>query len=232
MTTALCIPIHTYCEPATQNMVEAACVEFNFIRPNRHLAYFREVGNSDIAAARTYLAHRAFQAGAERILWVDADMHFTLDDVARLLSGTALVRGTNYWTRSGIRASWGVDAGGEFEMGDTGQVYAVDYVGFGLTVTEKQAFGLAEKTKPTLLALPGQPGKFVPHVFKQRDDEHQEDGVFCARVREQGGTVSVDTRICPGHGPGTNPVYWWTNQMKARAPKHAKMVCDPVVRAA
>jgi hypothetical protein len=95
-------------------------------------------------------------------------------------------------------------------------------------LTSVGSFALAElaaERDPTMNPTPTLPldntpesTRVGPHWFKELP-KHQEDSSFCARVRAGGGRVVVDTRICGGHGPGTNPVYWWTKWVNERAPK-------------
>jgi hypothetical protein len=214
-------PIHSFIYPATQLCINRAAKAhgMSIVEP--------EIGNSDIAAARTYLARKALSAGASGILWVDADMVFTVDDVAALLAGDADVRGTNYWTRDGEQPSWRPLEDGDVEMGSAGRVYQARYVGFGLTYTTMAALGIAAQTPPLLDGS--------PHWFKQLP-EAQEDESFCTRVRGfrpdllgdaktmdveapmLSGSVTVNTRICPGHLQ-PNPVYWWSNSLLKQAPR-------------
>jgi hypothetical protein len=215
--------IHSFIYPTTQQCINSAAKAhgMGILEP--------EIGNSDIAAARTYLARKALAAGATGILWVDADMLFTVNDVAMLIfGGHGDVRGTNYWTRDGKLPTWRPVEDGEYELGASGRVYPAHSVGFGLTYTGPNALALAAQAGCPQLPFEDQPPGVVrtgPHWFKQLQLE-QEDGSFCARVTASGGTVTVDTRICPGHLE-PRPVYWWSRWLEAQAPKSG---CVPLRR--
>lgn len=217
MKTIICTPQHRYIEPETQrDIITAAQAHgLRILQP--------EVGNSSIAAARSYLARNALATGCDWILWWDADNTASIELVGKLLEhrGTGpQIIGADYWTRDGKGPTWVPFEGGEFMFGEAGQVYKVKSVGFGMTLTSREAFDLAAWSNCPSLPLLDDETKTGPHWFKELD-KLQEDSSFCKRVRDAGGTVVVDTRLNSGHLQMQN-VYWFTNALKKRRPKSGR----------
>ncbi len=215
MRAALLQVVYTHNEPETERCVAAACDELKLLRMPALQ------GQSSLGEVRSEAARLALETECDGFIFVDSDMQFTVEDVARVLAllGKHDVVGCNYWDRSGVAPVWRptaqavADAGGKFTNGEGGSVVPAR-VGMGLTGFTRHAIELAARTAPV-----GENG--TPHYFAQGvfDGEWlREDMAFSQRVMDAGGSCVVDTSVCPGHGGGCNPVYWWTGLVNRARP--------------
>lgn len=139
---------------------------------------------------RTELVRLAIAQQASHLLFVDADMRFPTDTVARLLTAEHGLRwrshlglqaptavGANYRART-MDAWTARTAEGPLSSRGKSGVEEVETVGFGVTLVN---LGELAKMPEPWFGLPWDGQKHVG-----------EDVYFCARVREQGGRIYVD----------------------------------------
>lgn len=147
------------------------------------------VSGTYVHRAREELAEVATQAGADFILWVDSDMRFPRDALARLLLHGEDMVGINY-SKRGLPPEYVAvkDVGwNEGEIGepcvtgpDSEGLEKVEAIGFGLVLMRTHIFAQLADEKPWFWYEDGDNG----HVG--------EDVYFCRLVNEAGFDIYVD----------------------------------------
>lgn len=149
-----------------------------------------------VPVARQTLAEAALKGNYSHIMWLDADMRFPKDTVARLLAHDADIVGANYSTRTIPPRFVAIKQVGDSHKGivplrcvtlppSTG-LEEVEAIGFGVTLM-----------KVDVLRKLHDPAGTLGHWFQTRwDDETQlhmgEDVYFCRLARRAGARVFVD----------------------------------------
>jgi hypothetical protein len=119
--------------------------------------------------ARSLIVQDALQLDATHIMWIDSDMHFPRNTLARLQSHQLDIVGCTYQRR---RAPWG-PAHEELDAGNASPLAAVAWLPGGMLLVRTMVY----KTLGT------------PYYTTF---EHSEDVEFCLRAREYGYTVWLD----------------------------------------
>jgi hypothetical protein len=160
----------------------------------------RLAGFSRIDFARSLMATQALDDGHDHLFWIDDDVVFQPDDVARLCeSGVPLVAGV--YPKKG-RRELAVHAAPEttaFEFGAHGGVVEVRFVATGFLYTHRCVY---ESISPGLPVCNESFGQrvvpyFLPFVMNTEQGPWYlgEDFAFCERARRAGHRILVDTRI-------------------------------------
>ena len=179
----------------------------------RGYAVRREYGHSAIDAGRNVMAARALRDGFDELMWIDADVAFSPDDVERLRRhGRPITCGI--YPKKGPRSMAANFPPGtrEVRFGRDGGLVRVAQVGFGFVHTRRQAYEqIAERCRLPLCNEtwndPLHPF-FWPMVKSERRDGrllhhyYAEDDAFCERAAEAGLEIWADTRLRLWHvGP-------------------------------
>lgn len=139
------------------------------------------------------------RSGYERLLWVDSDIEFTVDDVGRLMAvidgGADVAVGCYRLKREG--SDFAAHTGGRLMRLDdmTGGVIDVDYAGTGFMLIHRRAFEMIEGSLPVIDTE--QYGEMRRWWSFDVDGgvELPEDYCFCHKVRMAGGKVRMDTSV-------------------------------------
>ena len=145
--------------------------------------------SSHLAEARNVLLVEALKTNADRILFADDDIAFTVDDVRALLAVEEDVVAGAYTTRT----PRGVVAGDPIEGGaKRGALLPMRCVGMGLTMLSRACVERMVEAHPmTAFEFRAEGGRV-----------HGEDEVFCQKWRAMGGAVWMHTGVRVGHvGP-------------------------------
>jgi hypothetical protein len=160
----------------------------------------RAGGHAAIDFARSLLATRALTDGFDELLWIDDDIVFEPEDVARLRgSGEALVAGV--YPKKGRRelALHAAPGTSSFTFGPDGGIVEVRYAGTGFMYTHRRLYDAMAAELPTCNAHFGEPvvPYFLPFVVETEKGPWYlgEDYAFCERTRRAGFRVLVDTRV-------------------------------------
>jgi hypothetical protein len=170
----------------------------------------RAFGQSAIDAARSRLATQALKNGYKEILWIDADVAFTVADVERIRSHGLLIVG-------GIYAKKGVPELACAQLPQTQAILfeptatlvEVQYLPAGFLYTRAEAYAAIQAKFNLPLCYPDvEPAALVPYfwpmILTEGDKPRYlgEDFAFCHRAREAGIRVMADPAIRLAHfGP-------------------------------
>ena len=163
---------------------------------------WRVRGYSAVDAARNQLATDALAKGFPELLWVDSDVAFDPNDVARLRSHD-LPFTCGLYPKKGPRqfACEFLPNTPPVRFGTKGGLTAIRYCGFGFTHVRRAVFEAVQKHynlpvcnqrfKSVLVPY------FQPMVVPDGDGlwSLSEDYAFCERARQAGFPVMADTRI-------------------------------------
>ena len=144
------------------------------------------VKSSHLPESRTRLVARAYELEASHILWLDSDMKFPADTIARLLNHNLAVVGANYPTKE-MEARPTAYADDENYVGPvwTGErsegVAQVAACGMGVLLTDMRVF---DALSPPFFAFEPQGPDFVKQLG--------EDVYFCQKLGKAGIPVHVD----------------------------------------
>jgi hypothetical protein len=172
----------------------------------RGLEVRRYPSTAAVDRTRCDAATTALADGFDELIWIDSDIRFEPDDVARL-------RDHDLPIVAGVYAKKGVqdlalhleDGTTELAMGEGGGLYDVRYVGAGFLCTQRLVYDDIQRT----FALPVCNTKFgartVPYFLPMVIADGGpywylgEDYAFCERARQAGHKIVVDTTIRLGH---------------------------------
>ena len=170
----------------------------------------RAFGQSAIDAARSRLATQALKNGYKEILWIDADVAFTVTDVERIRSHGLLLVG-------GIYAKKGVPELACAQLPQTQNILfeptagpmEVQYLPAGFLYTRAEAYAAIQQKFNLPLCYPEiEKAAMVPYFWPlilQEGNQARylgEDFAFCHRAREAGIRVMADPAIRLAHfGP-------------------------------
>ncbi len=144
--------------------------------------------------ARMALAHAALSKGADYILFLDSDMRFPPDTLARLLARNLPMVGCNYVSRQYPIRYIGVETVADIETGEDGVQLKTLPSDEGVAECEALGFGVMLIRREVFEALPDpkeQPWWWYEWLPKQ-GKQIGEDVYFCRLVREAGISVHVD----------------------------------------
>jgi predicted O-methyltransferase YrrM len=163
---------------------------------------WRVRGYSAVDAARNQMATDALAQGFAELMWIDSDIAFDPDDVARLRAhDLPLVCGL--YPKKGPRqfACEFMPGTAAVRFGRGGWSVEVRYCGFGFTLVRRAVFDaiLKQFQLPVCNKRFGSPlvPYFAPMVVPDPGGEWSisEDYAFCERARRSGFAVVADTRI-------------------------------------
>jgi hypothetical protein len=154
-----------------------------------------------VHTARQELLVAALQGGADYVLFLDSDMRFPKDTIARLLSHKKSMVGTNYPRRGvppeyvAIKRSVALGEDGERVEGELLQttdestgLEEVEALGFGCVLVHRSVFGAMGQVHD-----PREKGPFWFFEYHPEIKTHiGEDVFFCRLAREVGTTIYVD----------------------------------------
>lgn len=186
--------------------VVAICPFYDTIRPETEagLRAVESMGihvdrpqSSSIARMRSERASYWTAHGAERLLYIDADMGFTPDDVKRLLAhDLPFVVAPYFQRRCGGEAVFRpLDEAAPIIIGKGGGLIELRYSGFGFNAVKTEVFHRIAQTVPMLQE--GYPPFFQEMLLEEKGGVSwlSEDTSFCRRARDVGVTIHCDTSI-------------------------------------
>lgn len=160
-----------------------------------------------IDRTRCEAATGALAEGFEELMWIDSDIAFEAEDVARLRSAGHAVIGGVYAKKGQPGFAFHPAPGTrELVLGERGGPLAVKYVGAGFLLTHRRVYDDIERVfalpRCNSFAVPLVP-YFLPMVIPEpRTGGHWylgEDYAFCERAARAGHVTHVDTSIRLGH---------------------------------
>jgi hypothetical protein len=165
----------------------------------------RMAGNSAIDLARSMMATEVLDQGYEDILWVDADIAFTVDSVEKL-RGHKLPIACGLYAKKGQRelAAYLLPETKEVVFGEAGGLLEVRYVGAGFVLTRREVYeDIRDKLEIKRVNTRWGAGFypfFQPLVIEDPAKEGAlwylgEDFAFCERARRAGHTIFADTTV-------------------------------------
>jgi hypothetical protein len=195
------VPYLTHIEPACERGLREL--------ERRGLEVRRFPATAAIDRTRSEMATAALGDGFDELFWIDSDIAFDADDVARL-RGHDLPIAAGLYAKKGARsfAAYLEPGTRTLQLGAKGGLCRVRYIGLGFLCTQRQVYdgvqGLFSLPPCNLrFGVPVVP-YFLPMVIA--DDEHPggywylgEDYAFCERARQVGHAVVVDSSIRLGH---------------------------------
>ena len=170
----------------------------------------RHAASAAVDRARCDLATATLADDVDAILWIDADVSFTLAEVERLCAHD-LPLAAGLYAKKGV-ADFAVHLlrdTTELHVGDGGGLTEVRYVGAGFLYTQRAVYDDIQRTfgLPVCNTRFGTPSVpyFLPMVIADDGDPAGgywylgEDYAFCERARQAGHRVVVDTALRLGH---------------------------------
>jgi hypothetical protein len=195
------VPYLTHIEPACERGLRAL--------EQRGLEVRRYPSSAAIDRTRSEMATAVLDEGFDEVMWIDSDIVFEADDVARLRSHELPIAAGVYAKRGtgGLALHLEADCH-ELRVGEGGGLTTIRYVGFGFVLIRRQVFA----DVATTFALPSCNTKFgspvTPYFLPMVIEDAQaaggywylgEDYAFCERARRAGHAVVVDSTIRLGH---------------------------------
>lgn len=186
--------------------VVAICPFYDTIRPETEAGlraieglgiHVDRIQSSSVARIRSERAFFWLEQGAERLLYIDADMGFTPEDVKQLLShDLPFVVGPYFQRRCGGEAVFRpLDDDADIVIGKGGALIELLYSGFGFNAVKAEVFDRIAQTIPML-----QEG-YRPFFQEMLVEDEggvswlSEDTSFCRRARDVGFSIHCDTSI-------------------------------------
>ena len=162
-----------------------------------------EIGNSLIADARNKLVSRFLASDCSDLVFIDADLSWSADDLLRLVSYDAPFVAGAYQRKSRAKIDFAVKFGASIGM-DAQRLIAVERVGTGFMRLRRDCLERLVAAHPELrLHNPAAPADTNFHaLFDTGIVDGQfvgEDFLFCDRWRAIGGQVLIDPAMNFGH---------------------------------
>jgi hypothetical protein len=175
----------------------------------RGLTVRRYQSTAAVDRMRCEMATAALKEGFDELIWIDSDIAFAPDDVARL-------RAHDLPIVAGVYAKKGPQAFAAYfepdtpkiQLGTGGGLMHVRYVGFGFVCTRRPVYDDMQEhfSLPFCNTRFGQPAVpyFLPMVIEDAAQPGGywylgEDYAFCERARRVGYDIVLDTAIRLGH---------------------------------
>jgi hypothetical protein len=192
------VPYATHIEPACERGLREL--------ERRGLEVRRYASTAAVDRTRCDAATAALDDGADELFWIDADIQFDPDDVAKL-------RAHDLPIVAGIYAKKGVqDLAVHLEpgtralaVGEGGGLHAARYVGAGFLCTRRGVYDDIQRTFALPVCNTRFGGRTVPYFLPMVIEDAGahwylgEDYAFCERARRAGHAVQIDTTIRLGH---------------------------------
>ncbi|HEX7689228.1 MAG TPA: hypothetical protein VF453_16055 [Burkholderiaceae bacterium] len=168
-----------------------------------HAEIHFEIGNSLIADARNKLVSKFLASGASDLLFIDADLSWNAEDLARLVSYPVPMVAGVYQRKSRTKLDFSVKFGPAI-VRDAHGLMAVERVGTGFMRLRRDCIERMVAAHPHLkLRNPTDPAdEHLYALFDTVVDGGQfigEDFAFCDRWRAIGGEVLIDPAIAFAH---------------------------------
>jgi hypothetical protein len=169
--------------------------------PRREINYNVRQGDAH-HLARNKLTRQALDAGADYLLWIDADQSFPPYTLDRLLSHGQPIVGCNIARRGEPSYPTARMANGGFlytppDVAPEAPPQEVDRIGLGLCLVAREVF------------------EAIPEPWFHFDGEFGEDYYFCAKAREAGYRILVD-----------HPLSWQVGHVGERTYTNADALAD------
>ena len=163
---------------------------------------WRYRGYSAIDTARNQMATDAIAAGFAEMMWIDSDIAFDPDDVARL-RGHNLPIACGLYPKKGPRqfACEFLPGTPAVQFGRGGGLLEIRYCGFGFTLVRREVFQILHRQLNLPIANRRFPSPLIPFFEPMVVPDPggawslQEDYAFCERARRCGVRVVADTAI-------------------------------------
>ena len=143
------------------------------VRPELLFQFHPQYGCSHIAKAREDLAERSLAAGADWLLWLDADQTFPMDTLLRLLAHDLPIVGAHYPRKNSEGLYSTALKGGKTLAPASQGLEAVDLMPFGVALISAEVF------------------RKLPRPWFVMGDSG-EDGYFCHQAITHGYQPTVD----------------------------------------
>jgi len=195
------VPYLTHIEPACERGLRE--LERQGIEVRRFAA------TAAIDRTRCEAASAALTEGYDELMWIDSDIEFVADDVAKLRAHDASFVGGVYAKKGrGGLAVYLEPGTPELRLGAGGGLTTVRYVGTGFLLTRRPVYDAIARafSLPVCNARFGAPlvPYFLPMVITDTEAPGGywylgEDYAFCERARQAHHVVNVDTTVRLGH---------------------------------
>ena len=185
--------------PHTAYGIEPECARALDRLEERGFEVRREV-HGPIDFARSVMASKALDDGFEHLVWIDSDVEFDIDDVAKLVKHEIPVI-SGIYPKKGNRAiaSNLLPGTKQIVFGERGGVIEIAYAAAGFLYAHRRVYEAIARALSVCNESFGKP--FVPYfmpMIHERDGKPWylgEDFAFSERVRQAGFRVHADTTI-------------------------------------
>ncbi len=195
------VPYLTHVEPACDRALREL--------ERRGLEVRRYASTAAVDRTRSEMATAALHDKFDDLIWIDSDISFDPDDIARLRAHDLPIAGGIYAKKGNPSFAAYFEPGTEMlQLGVNGGPCRVRYLGLGFLCTQRRVYDDVQRMFSLPLCNtrfgPGVVPYFLPMVIE--DAAHPggywylgEDYAFCERARQAGHAVVVDTTIRLGH---------------------------------
>lgn len=191
---AVLVPIARYAEPECEAGLRELAARGYSVRVQR--------GETDIDQVRSLMATAALADGFSELLWIDADMGFSPDDVELLRAHERPIVGGLYARRgAGGLACQFPAATREITCGIGGGLVEATFVGAGFLLTRREVYERMQSQMKLPECVDLADRSLVPYFMPSVSPDGRghwylsEDFAFCDRARACGFSIWVDTRI-------------------------------------
>ena len=150
-----------------------------------------------ITRARNMQSATFLESDFERMMFIDADIEFNAEDVAKLWNMDCDVAVGAYSMKrpDAVLSAW--KDGKLVEITDQTEPFEVDFAGTGFMMIKREVF---EKMKPEVPKFENQKTAWAFFQTPVEDETFlSEDYFFCKKFREMGGKIMCDPTIKLGH---------------------------------
>lgn len=186
----------------------ARCLTDLLFHPPCEIIHDDLVGDSLVSRARNVLTANFLQSDATHLLFLDSDLIFGADQVARIMNHTEDVVGGFYPKKVQGPIQWCCNAFPDNPPPREDGLQPVKYMGTGFLRISRRVFERMIETYGDLIAYTADETNRIEHDFwsvgvHQFPDGTRrylsEDWFFCQRWLDMGETVWADTKICVKH---------------------------------
>jgi hypothetical protein len=192
------VPVGTYLEPATERGLAELAARGYLVRQVH--------GYGAVDQARNQLASDALAEGYDELMWIDADMGFSADDVDLLRShDLPLTCGIGVKKNARALACHLLPDTEKVVFGADGGLLEIRYAGAAFLHTRRELYEAVREHEKLPLCNErfGRPltPYFAPLIIPDGDGRWYlgEDFAFCERARRSGFAVMADTRVRLDH---------------------------------
>jgi len=156
------------------------------------MAKFLWLGDHSQVGARNIATEAALEENFEWLFFIDSDMDFPIDTLARLKACNADIACTDMWSRNWPSFRTVMVLGEKDKDGKAQAIPVADEVAANKAVVDVDLCGMACTLIRTSLLRKMK----KPHFWTA---EHGEDATFCFNAKEMGATVRCDFGVTAGH---------------------------------